>query len=138
MTVDNNDRRKADKAWRDLQESKHAENIRRMDALTKRLDTIDRHVLEDKRKDVELMKMVSELQGNLQLLNQQNTARKLESEATREAVSLNTAITESIKKDTAAIVAFSKGVTLFRRFMIWFVPFATALISVYVTWNVKK
>jgi hypothetical protein len=122
------DRRIADKEFRQTQDERHRENIDRFKGIEthltrhdERLEKIDQHVMEDSAKDIELMQLVEQRH-----------------EEAKKAVKENTELTLSIKEDTASLVTIWKTWTWFRKFLAWFIPVACTAIGAYVTWTIKK
>jgi hypothetical protein len=104
------DRRRVDHEWRESWEMRHLENLGRFSRIEERLKLME-----------------NELVSNLN-----------EHSNLREALEQNTLITESIKRDTAVIVNLWKGATVFRKFLIWFLPLASSALTFYFSWVTFK
>ena len=105
------ERRAGEQKYRDLQELRHAENVARFRLLDERLRLIDQHITNDKQ----------------------------EKAAMRQSIQDNATLAQSIKTDTAALVAIARVPSAIRKFLIWFLPLlasAATVIGAYIA--IKK
>ncbi len=104
------ERRTAEIEWRRLQESRHVENVARFRLLDERLRLIDQHITNDKQ----------------------------EKAAMRASIEDNAKLAQSIKADTAALVALyhvtTDAAVAFRRFILWFLPIASSLATAFAAY----
>ena len=120
-----------DSNWGREQERRHLENISRFTRVDTKLEALDDHIAEDVRLHREADVKMARLDERVVRSEEDRLSLRVRLDEIKKDI-------DSIKQNTATMIAIARAGAALKRFLIWALPLFASAITAYVTWTLKK